>query len=104
MTEPDEDAVVELNEQAAELVDAYRMARDAAQQWDDKRKDIAAQLASLLGPARKGAINGQHVVTRIPPTVRERFDTHRFKAAMPDLFNEFCVPTHVSGSIRLVGK
>ena len=85
-----------------DLVAQYAMLTDDV---DDRKKRIAnlkAEILELTGDSHTGDYGGYHVTvsTTQPSKV---FDTRVFKAAHPDLYNEFRTKTRV-GSTRLTIK
>lgn len=107
MTAPAEDdkgRFIELDSTTARLYEDWVEAKAAAEQWAERRDELQAILMERLPDHGKGTIDGRHVVTKVPPTTVDRFDSRRFREAMPDLYNDFVVPQYRAGYLRLAGK
>lgn len=100
--QPEPDRYVELNPVAYALFQEFLQAKEATAKWDERRRALAQELIGSMGDANKATVNGKHVLTRVVAVVN-RFDTARFKVAMPDLYRDFCVATHQVPYLRLPG-
>lgn len=95
---------VELDDHAAQLLDQYGRAVDAITEWEALRAKARDQLMDWLAlrDADGGAINGEQAVTLVTAH-RDTFDTTRFRAEEPALYQAYLRPTTVR-SLRLRGR
>lgn len=104
MTEPDR--TVELDERGRMYFEAWAEAKSAAEAWAERRDNLADKLLGLvvgdaLDASYRVTIDGLYVVTAYAPKATTRFDQARFHQAMPDLYNDFLVPSNRKGFLRL---
>lgn len=84
-------AVIELSEQAQQIVADYWAAHNAAKAAEEAKTVAGNRLRAMLGDAVEGTIGGRSVVSWKPQS-RVSFDSKRFREAHPDLWAQFSGP------------
>ena len=86
-----ENKQVELPEKAADLLDQLRHVRNELASYKEMEDRLKAEICELMGEADTAVLNGQTVATWKSQT-RDNFDTKAFRAAHPELADQFTKP------------
>lgn len=87
----------ELDDYARELLDQYRASREAIDSWEELRRKAADQLMDWLASreATAGTVEGEPAVSLVEYD-RRNFDTTKFRADEPALYNAYLKdPLHI---------
>lgn len=93
---------VELPDDAAQLLADLTAAKQTAKAAKETEDGLKAQLASLIGDAEVGRLNGDTVVTWRAQS-RDSFDGKSFQADHPDLYRKY-VKTTMMRVLRVKGE
>jgi predicted phage-related endonuclease len=83
---------VELDDQAAHWVAAYRHAQEQEKHWAEMKQQAREHLEERLGDADTGLIDGTPTV-RWSEVVSNRLDTAKLKTSEPDLYAAYLKPS-----------
>jgi hypothetical protein len=93
--------VVDFDQDGRDLYQQWINARSQAEQWGQERDRIAQQLATMMGEATRGTIDGRHVVTYVRPTTISSFNVARFHDAQPDVWAAYVEQKPRAGYLML---
>ena len=93
-------AAILVPEIAEKIAEFERMAKDIKTKEDELRKAILEEMEAKGIAGTNNEVEGI-AITYVAPAQRETFDSKSFRAANPDLYDEYVTFTDVKSSIRI---
>ena len=96
---PNPEGVRELSNDDLKIVRDWSAIKAELDLLEEKEKQLRDLVATLIGEKEQATYNGEAIVTYKTRKIGNRFDTTRFKAEMPDLYNTY---TKDGGTTRVL--